>query len=112
MAYRGTGVAVSRAPHPRRPVSVAVTTGLAAAAALVTVWLGALAHAGGVAGGAPAVPDRLAVVRVQAGENLQRLAARVAPEAPVSRVVERIKELNRLDSPSLDPGQTLVAPVG
>jgi hypothetical protein len=112
MSFRGTGVAMSRADHRRRPVSAVVTIALAGMAALITIWLGALAHAGGVAGPAPAVPDRLAVVRVQAGENLQRLAARVAPDAPVTQVVERIRELNRLDSAALDAGQTLIAPVG
>ncbi len=112
VAFRGTGLAISQAPHRRRPVSAAVTIALAGITALITIWLGALAHSGGVAGTAPAVPDRLAVVRVQAGENLQRLAARVAPDAPVSKVVERIKELNQLDSAGLDAGQTLVAPVG
>jgi predicted Zn-dependent protease len=52
------------------------------------------------------------VVQVQPGENLQRLAARVAPDAPVAGVVERIRELNDLDSAALDAGQTLIAPVG
>src|SRR5271166_6294621 len=112
VAFRGTGVATSRAPHRRRPVSAAVTIALAGMAALITVWLGALAHSGGVGGSAPAVPDKLAVVQVQAGDNLERLAARVAPDAPVGQVVERIKELNRLDSAALDAGQTLIAPVG
>jgi hypothetical protein len=111
IAFRGTRVAMSRAPHRRRPVSAAVTIALAGMAALITIWLGALAHSGNVAGTAP-VPDSLAVVRVQAGENLQRLAARVAPDAPVSQVVERIKQLNQLDSAALDAGQTLIAPVG
>jgi len=59
-----------------------------------------------------AVPDQLAVVRVQTGENLQHLAARVAPDAPLARVVARIRELNNLDSAALDAGQTLIAPVG
>ena len=112
MAFRGSGVAMSRAEHRHRPVSAAVTIALAGMAALITIWLGVVAHAGGIAGPAPAVPDRLAVVRVQAGENLQRLAARVAPDAPVTRVVERIRELNQLDSAALDAGQTLIAPVG
>jgi len=112
LAFRSSGVVISRAAHRRRPVSAAVTIALAGMAALITVWLGALAHSGGVAGPAPAVPDRLAVVRVQAGENLQRLAARVAPDAPVTQVVERIRELNQLDSAALDAGQTLIAPVG
>jgi predicted Zn-dependent protease len=112
MRYRGTGVPVSQAPHGRRPVSTAVTIALAALAALITVWLGSLAHfsAGAVA---PAqLPDQLAVIQVQAGESLQQVAARVAPDAPVSQVVERIRDLNKLDSASLDAGQTLIAPIG
>jgi hypothetical protein len=40
------------------------------------------------------------------------VAHRVAPEAPVAHVVDRIRELNQLDSTSLDAGQTLIAPVG
>ena len=112
MRYRGIGVPVSQAPHGRRPVSTAVTIALAALAALITVWLGSLAHfsAGAVA---PAqLPDQLAVIQVQAGESLQQVAARVAPDAPVSQVVERIRDLNKLDSASLDAGQTLIAPIG
>ena len=58
------------------------------------------------------VPDRLAVVQVQTGETLQHVAARVAPDAPVGQVVERIRELNQLESVALDVGQTLIAPVG
>jgi predicted Zn-dependent protease len=86
---------------------------LALLAALITVWLGTVAQFGGTAGRAPQpLPDRLAVIRVQAGETLQHVAARVAPDAPVGRVVERIRELNKLDSVSLDAGQTLIAPVG
>ena len=40
------------------------------------------------------VPDRLAVVRVEAGESLQDVAARVAPDAPARQVADRIRELN------------------
>lgn len=112
MRYRGTGVPVSQTAHGRRPVSTAVTIALAALAALITVWLGSLAHfsAGAVA---PAqLPDQLAVIQVQAGESLQQVAARVAPDAPVGQVVERIRDLNKLDSAALDAGQTLIAPIG
>jgi len=112
MRHWGTGIRVSQATHSRKPVSTAVTIALAGLAALITLWLGSLAHfsAGAVA---PAqVPDQLAVIQVQAGESLQQVAARVAPEAPVSQVVERIRDLNKLDSASLDVGQTLIAPVG
>lgn len=112
VAYRGTGVAMSRAVHRRRPVSVAMTVTLAGLAALITVWLIALAQARGAETAAPSVPEQLAVVHVQPGENLQRLAARVSPDAPVASVVEKIRELNELDSAALDAGQTLIAPVG
>jgi hypothetical protein len=110
--YHGTGVAMSRAPHRRRPVSVALTVAVAGVAAVITVWLGAIAHSGGVVGTPAAIPQQLAVVRVQAGETLQQLASRVAPGAPVSQVEARIRELNQLDSVALDAGQTLIAPVG
>lgn len=111
--YRGTGVALSQAPHPRRPVGTAVTVALAAAAALITLWLGSLANLSGGGAASPAVlPDRLAVVQVQAGETLQHLAGRVAPDAPVGQVVDRIRDLNDLDSAAVDAGQTLIAPIG
>ena len=113
MRYRGTGVAISHAPHRRRPVSTAVTISLAALAALITLWLGSLAHFSGdrAAASAP-TPEQLAVVQVQAGESLQQLAARVAPGASAVAVAERIRDLNKLDSVAVDAGQTLIAPVG
>ena len=112
MRYRGTGVVMSRAPHRRRPITPASTVLLALLAALITVWLGLVAQFGGVVGTAAPVPTRLAVIQVQTGETLQQVAQRVAPDAPVGQVVERIRELNQLDSAALDAGQTLIAPVG
>lgn len=112
LRYRGTGIAVSRAAHGHRPVGTAVTVALAAMAALITLWLGALANFSGDRAAAPAaVPERLAVVQVQAGETLQQLAGRVAPEAPAGQIVDRIRDLNQLDSSAVDAGQTLIAPV-
>lgn len=115
--YRGTGVWMSTAPHRRRPITPATTVGLALLAALITVWLGLVAHVGDMVGGGSTgehgpMPDRLAVVRVDAGESLPHLAARVAPDAPVGEVEQRIRELNDLQSPTLTAGQTLIAPVG
>jgi hypothetical protein len=107
--YPGSGVKVSRAPHRPRPVGITMTLLLAVVAALITVWLVSLAQARD--GVSAEVPQQLAVVQVQPGESLQRLAARVAPDVPVAAVVERIKELNQLDSAALDAGQTLLAPV-
>lgn len=110
--YRGTGVSMSYAPHTRRQVSTSVTIALAGLAALITLWLGALANFSGDRAAAPAaVPERLAVVQVQAGETLQQLAGRIAPEVPAGQVVDRIRDLNQLDSAAVDAGQTLIAPV-
>jgi hypothetical protein len=116
MLYRGGGVAMSVATHRRRPVSFATTVGLALLAGIITLWLGMVAHFGQLANGDSAaaahVPDRLGVVRVETGESLQDVAARVAPEAPVRQVADRIRELNGLNSPTVKAGQTLIAPVG
>lgn len=116
--YRGTGVEMSTAARRKHPIPVATTLGLALLAAVITLWLGLMAHFGSVINGIAAdkslagVPDRLAVVRVEPGESLDDLAVRLAPDAPVRRVVDRIRELNALDSPMLASGQTLIVPVG
>lgn len=111
--YTRGGIAVSQAPHFRRAVSTKVTIALAALAALTTLWLGSLADfSGGRVAARPPIPDQLAVVRVQAGENLQHLAGRVAPGAPVAEVVDRIRDLNKLESSAVDAGETLIAPIG
>jgi hypothetical protein len=117
LRYYGTGVAMSTAPHRRRPVTVATTIGLALAAGLITLWLGLVAQLGELFNGdsadSPAqLPSRLAVVRVEPGESLQDVAVRVAPGAPVHQVVDRIRALNALDSSTVASGQTLIAPVG
>lgn len=114
--YRGTGVLTSMAPHRPRPITPATTVALALLAGLITVWLGLVAHfgealRGGLEQTAGQMPDRLAVVRVEPGETLQHLATRVAPDAPIGRVAQRIRELNGLDSATVTAGQTLIAPV-
>ena len=101
---------MSRASHRRRPITPVTTVILALLAAVITVWLGLVAQLGGVVGPSVAVPSRLAVVQVRSGETLQQLAQRVAPGVPVGPMMERIRELNRLDSASLQAGQTLIAP--
>lgn len=112
MRYRGTGVLVSRASHRRRPITPAGTVVLALIAGAITLWLGLVAQFGGVVGSEVEMPARLAVIQVQAGESLAQVAQRVAPDAPVGDVVERIRELNELESVALDAGQTLIAPIG
>ncbi len=115
--YHGTGVAMSAAPHRKRPVTVVTTIWLALAAGAITLWLGLVGNVGQVLNGdagnaALHVPDRLAVVRVEAGESLQDVAHRVAPGAPARQVADRIRELNNMNSPTVLAGQTLIAPVG
>jgi hypothetical protein len=110
--YRGTGLLVSRASHRRRPITPATTVVLALIAAAITVWLGLVAQFGGVVGEPAAVPDRLAVIQVQSGETLHQVARRVAPDAPADQVMQRIRDLNQLESAALDAGQTLIAPIG
>ena len=111
--FRGTGIAMSHAPHTRRPVSTAVTVSLAGLAALATLWLGSLANLSAGSSSAPvSAPDQLAVVQVQAGETLQQLAQRVAPGTSAAQTVDRIRDLNKLDSAAIDAGQTLIAPLG
>jgi hypothetical protein len=115
LPHRGTGVLMSRTAHrpqPAKPITPATTVVLALIAAGITVWLGLVAQFGAAAAGESVVPDQLGVVRVQSGESLQHLAARVAPDAPNGRVVDRIRELNSLESVALDAGQTLIAPIG
>ena len=108
---------MSTASHRPRPITPATTVALALLAALITVWLGLVAHFGDMLRAssdqaAAHMPDRLAVVRVEPGETLQHLAARVAPDAPTGQVAARIRELNDLDSATVAAGQTLIAPVG
>lgn len=111
LAHRRSGIMMSRASH-RRPITPVTTVLLALVAAGITVWLGMVAHLGGVTGAPAAVPAELAVVQVQSGETLHQVAKRVAPDAPVGATVDRIRELNGLDTAALQAGQTLIAPVG
>jgi predicted Zn-dependent protease len=108
-------VLTSRASHRSNPITPLTTVMLALVAAGITVWLGLVAQFGEAVqptSSAASVPAQLAVVRVQTGESIQQVARRVAPDAPVSAVVDRIKELNKLPSVALNAGQTLIAPVG
>lgn len=112
LGQRGTGVLMSRASHRRRPITPAATVLLALIAGGITLWLGLVAQLGGPTEEPVQLPTRLSVVYVQDGETLQHIAERVAPDAPAGPVVERIRELNKLETGTVQAGQTLIAPIG
>jgi hypothetical protein len=87
---------------------VAAVAGLALLVAAVVAGLGLLSDAAR----ASRVPSATAAVRVEVGESLWSVARRVAPSADPGAVAERIVELNRLASPSVQPGETLISPIG
>ena len=69
MLYRGGGVAMSVAPHRKRPVPLATTVGLALLAGIITFWLGLVAHFGQVANGLRRRCPRARPARGGAGGN-------------------------------------------
>jgi hypothetical protein len=87
-------------------VAALVVAGLASAA--VVFGLGALADVMAQV----RVPDATGPVVVRADETFLQLAHRAAPSAEATAVVRRIVELNDLKSPSVEPGQVLVSPIG
>ncbi len=90
----------------RRGVVALLLAGLGAAVAVFA--LGALADVMAQV----RVPEATGPVVVRADETLLQLAHRAAPSADPSAVVHRIVELNDLGSPSVQPGQVLVSPIG
>lgn len=118
LRYRGTGLGVSATAHQARSgrrVSNSVTVALAGLSALITVWLALVSQSGLWDAEAEVRPmgagEVLAVVYVQDGETLSSLALRVAPDSPVDRMVDRIRDLNKLDSAGIRAGQSLIAPI-
>ncbi|MFD9891172.1 LysM peptidoglycan-binding domain-containing protein [Amycolatopsis sp. NPDC059027] len=100
-------VPVGCATPRRRAIRWPWLAALAVATCLVITGLGLFAH------GAPgaAVPARTAAVSVERGDTLSSLAERFAPSSDPGAVVDRIKELNRLDDAVLVPGLLLTVPV-
>jgi hypothetical protein len=100
------------APRPKagaagwRGVALLVVAGLVSAAAVF--GLGALGDVMAQA----RVPRATGPVVVRAGETLLQLAHRAAPSADPDAVVHRIVELNEMVSPSVQPGQVIVSPIG
>lgn len=85
---------------------VIVLLGLAIVVALAILGFGSFA--GSMAGSD--VPTTTTVVRVEPGETLSDLAARMAPDSDVSAMVAKIRELNALEGSAVRPGQPLTVP--
>lgn len=97
-------VVASTTCRPRQRISVLSLITFGAAVCLAVVGLGVLAGAG-----QSQVPARTEVVRVQPGETLSDLAARMAPSSDRGAVVDRILELNTVGG-GIQPGQPLRVP--
>lgn len=78
---------------------------------LLVLALGVLWGSGSVATEQPGVGEPTLVVQVQPGDTLYDLAARITTDGDVNATVERIEDLNRLDSAMLYAGQRLRVPV-
>lgn len=95
-------------PRILRRRAVASVVLLAVGVALVVAVLGLLSDVVR----SERVPEATAVVQVRGAESLWQIARRVAPSADPAAVAARIVELNHLGSPSVQPGQRLVSPIG
>ncbi len=65
---------------------------------------------GGVADSGGFVPGAASSVTVESGDTLWSLAQRLDPQANPREVIAAIMTLNRLDTPTLQPGQVLLLP--
>ncbi|WP_436495822.1 LysM peptidoglycan-binding domain-containing protein [Actinokineospora sp. HUAS TT18] len=91
-----------------RPAPLPVIVLLSVATVVALAFLGLGAFAGSMAGAD--VPATTTVVRVEPGESLSELAARMAPDSDVAAVVVKIRELNNLDGSAVRVGQPLTVP--
>ncbi len=85
---------------------VAVLTGVALA---LLVWLVAVAGSDYQQSTTP-TPAATEVVHVRAGESLNSVAARVAPDLPRQAVIDEIARMNEMSGSGLQVGQALLVP--
>ena len=88
--------------------------GQAAIIVLLMVTLGVLAFTIAQLVGDPAasIPTSLTTISVRTGDTLGSIASHYAPQADTAAVIDRIRDLNALQSTALLPGQVLVVPAG
>lgn len=110
----GSRLSVAAGPSHDRPRTRTRFAGVSTVVATIVVTVGVIVGLDALAnlsGSASGVPAQTAAVQVRSGETLSDVASRVAPTAPVSAVVDRIRELNKMSGSGVRAGQTLLAPV-
>ncbi len=80
-------------------------------ALFLVLALGILWGAGSVATEQPGTPEQTTVGQVAPGDTLYAIAAEVTVDGDVAAMVERIQDLNALDSGMLEAGQRIRVPV-
>lgn len=114
LRHGSAGTQVSRAPGPSHGRKRSLS-GLSAVVATFVITAGVVAGLDAIANlrlaQTDSVPTSTDSVQVRRGESLGDVAARVAPEAPVAQVVDRIVELNAMPGAEVRPGQVLISPV-
>ena len=83
-----------------------------AAALLAVLAVGFFLASGSVATDEPGTPEPTQVVLVGSGDTLWGIASDLADDGDVRAMIDRISQLNALDSGMVVAGQKLVVPVG
>ena len=104
-----------RAARPRPQGSVRLTRRgrvvVVVLALLAILAVGLVVASGSVATDEPGTPEPTRVVMVGSGDTLWDIAAGLADDGDVRAMIDRIEELNALDSGMVVAGQKLVVPV-
>lgn len=100
--------------RPAQPGSVRLThrgrVVVVVLAVLLVLAVGFFFASGSVATDEPGTPEPTRVVQVGAGDTLWGIAADLADDGDVRAMIDRIEELNALDSGMVTAGQKLVVP--
>ncbi|WP_461165536.1 hypothetical protein [Tsukamurella serpentis] len=95
-----------RTPGPSWALCLALAVGTFVAV-LVLFGGGEQQQSGAAEGARPALTS---VVTVRAGQNLEQIAAEIAPERSRASVIDEISRINGLNNGQVHSGQTLVTP--
>ena len=110
-----TTLAMTPTAAPLRPSSIRLTRRgrlvVLAAALIAVLAVGLFLASGSVATDEPGTPEPTQVVLVGSGDTLWGIASDLADDGDVRAMIDRISELNALDSGMVIAGQRLLVPV-